>query len=102
MAIDIGGLLDPIGTQADRDDQQYQRNVKYIEFTVRGLKRNGLERKAHEYLIEHANATWDAFQTHITSKDVYIVSSQLVPNTSTYQKLNDAPKSSRSKNSPHY
>ena len=54
--------------------------TKYIEFTVRGLKPTGLKRKVHEYLIGHPNATWDAFQTHITSKDViYTISSELVP-----------------------
>ena len=45
-----------------------------------------MKRKAHEYLIEHPNATWDAFQTHITSKDViYTISSELVPNSNTDQ-----------------
>ena len=46
----------------------------------------GSKTKAHEYLIEHPNATWDAFQTHITSKDViYIISVELVPNATTDQ-----------------
>ena len=85
-AIDKGWPLDPNGTQAERDNQQNQRNAKYIEFTVIGLKPTGLKRKAHEYLIEHPNATWDAFQTHITSKDViYTISSELVPNVTTDQ-----------------
>ena len=60
--------------------------AKYIEVTLRGLKRHGLLREAHEYLIEHPNATWDAFQTHITSKDVnYTISSELVPNATSDQ-----------------
>lgn len=85
-AVDKGWPLDPNGTQAARDNQQNQRNAKYIEFTVRGLRPTGLKRKAHEYLIEHPNATWDAFQTHITSKDViYTISSELVPNATTDQ-----------------
>ena len=80
-AVDKGWPLDPNGTQNERDNQQNQRNAKYIEFTVRGLRPAGLKRKAHEYLIEHPNATWDAFQTHITSKDViYTISSELVLN----------------------
>ena len=36
--------------------------------------------------MERPNATWDAFQTHITSKDViYTISSELVPNATTDQ-----------------
>ena len=67
-------------------ENQQNQNAKYIEFTVRGLKPTGLKRKAHEYLIEHPNATWDAFQTHNTSKDViYTISSELVPNTTSDQ-----------------
>ena len=43
-----------------------------------------MKRKAHEFLIEHPNATWDAFQIHITCKDViYTNSSELVPNATT-------------------
>ena len=85
-AVDKGWPQDLNGTNAKRDNQQSQRNAKYIEFTVRGLKPTGLKRKAHEYLIEHPNATWDAFQTHITSKDViYTISSELVPNATSDQ-----------------
>ena len=85
-AVDKGWPLDPNGTQAERDDQQNQRNAKYIEFTVRGLKPTGLKRKAHEHLIEHLNATSYAFQTHITSKDgIYTISSELVPNANSDQ-----------------
>ena len=80
-AVDEGWPLDPNGTQAQRDNQQNKKNAKYIEFTVRGLKR-----EAHDYLIEHPNATWDAFQTHITSKDaIYAISSELLPNATTDQ-----------------
>ena len=86
-AVDNGWPLDPSGTQAERDNQQNQRIAKYIGFTVRGLKPTGLKIKAPEYLIKHPNATWDAFQTHITSKDViYTISSELVPNTTSDQK----------------
>ena len=62
-AVDKRWPLDPNGTQAERNNQQIQRNAKYIEFTFRGLKPNGVKRKAHKYLIEHPNATCDAFQT---------------------------------------
>ena len=85
-AVNKGWPLDPNGTNAERDNQQNQRNAKYKEFTVRGLRPTGLKRKAHEYLIEHPIATWDAFQTHITSKDViYTISSELVPNATSDQ-----------------
>ena len=47
-AVDRGLPLDPNETLADRHNQQNQRNAKYLEFTVRGLKPNGLKRKAHE------------------------------------------------------
>ena len=78
--------LDPNGTQAEKDNQQNQRNAKYIEFTVRGFKPNGLNRKAHENLREHPNATRDAFQIQITSNYViYTISSELVPNTTADQ-----------------
>ena len=78
--------LEPNGTQNERNNQQSQRNAKYIQFTLRGLGPTGLKRKAHEYLIEHPNATWDVFQTHITSKDVtYTISSELVPNATSDQ-----------------
>ena len=85
-AVDKGWPLDPNGTQAERDNQQNQRNAKYIEVTVRALKPTGLKRKAHENLIEDPNDTWVAFQTHITSNDViYTISSELVPNVTSDQ-----------------
>ena len=85
-AVDKGWPLDPNGTNAGRDNQQNQRNAIYIEITVRGLKPTGLKRKAPEYLIERLNATWDAFQMNITSKDViYTISSELVPNATSDQ-----------------
>ena len=80
-AVDKGWPLDPNGTQAEKDYQQNHRNAKYIEFKVRGLKPTRLKKEAHENPIEHPNATWDAFQTHITSKDViYKISSELLLN----------------------
>ena len=69
-----------------RTQAQNQRNAKNIEFTVRGLKPNGLKRKAQTYLIELSNAIWDAFQSHITSKHViYTINSELVPNATADQ-----------------
>ena len=86
ISVDKGGPLDPNRTQAERYNQQNQRNAKHIEFTVRGLKPSGLKREAREYLIQQPNATWDALQTHITSKDViYTISSEQVPNATSDQ-----------------
>ena len=85
-AVDKGWPLDPNGNQTERIDQKDQRKAKYIEFTVKRLRPNGLRRKVHQYLIEQPNATWDAFQAHMKSKDViYTVSSELVPNATTDQ-----------------
>ena len=47
-AVDKGWPLDPNVTEAERDNQQNQKNAEDIEFTVRGLKPNGLKRKAQE------------------------------------------------------
>ena len=85
-AVDKRWPIDPKGNQAERDNQQNERNAKFIELTVRGLKPTGLKRKAHRYLIGHPNATWDAFQLNITSKDViYTISAELVPNATSDQ-----------------
>ena len=85
-AVDKGWPLDPNGIQAKRENQQKQRIAKYTDLTVRGLKLNRMNRRAHEFLIEHLNATWDAFQTHNTSTDViYTVSSDLVHTTTNGQ-----------------
>ena len=62
------------------------RNQKYIDFTIRGLTPSGLKRKAHEYLIEHPNTTWDNFKDHVANKDlIYSVSSEFVPNSTNDQ-----------------
>ena len=69
-AFDKGWPLDPNETRAKRHNQEKQRNAKYLRFTIRRFKRKRLKKKAHEFSIEHQNATWDAFQTDITSMDV--------------------------------
>ena len=85
-AVDKRWPLDPNRTQAERDNQQNQRNAKYFEFTARGLKLNGLKRETQKFSIEHPNATRDAFQTHITSEDVICtISSELVVDATTDQ-----------------
>ena len=85
-AVDKTWPLDPNGNQAKRDNQQNQRKSKCIEFTVKGLKLNGIKTKAHECLIEPPNTIWFAFQTHIVSIDViYTISPEPVANATTDQ-----------------
>ena len=72
--------------QNERDAQKNLRNQKKIDFTIRGLTPSGLKRKAHEYLIEHPNTTWDNFKDHVANKDlIYSVSSEFVPNSTNEQ-----------------
>ena len=55
---------------ADRTTQARQRRQRYIDYTLKGLRPQYLQRKAQEYLMEHANATWNDFSTHLINKDV--------------------------------
>ena len=55
---------------AERTAQARQRRQRYIDYTVKGLRPRYLQRKAHEYLMEHPNATWNDFSTHLKNKDV--------------------------------
>ena len=86
QAVDKGWPIDAAANQNERDAQQNLRNQKYIDFTIRGLTPSGLKRKAHEYLIEHPNTTWDNFKDHVANKDlIYSVSSEFVPNSTNDQ-----------------
>ena len=63
----------------------------HMEITIKELKPVGLKTKAHEYLMEHQNSIWGAFQTHITTGDFfYAFNSELILEASTDQntKLN--------------
>ena len=55
---------------AERTAQARQRRQKYIDYTLRGLRPRYLQRKAQEYFMEHPNATWNNFLTHLFNKDV--------------------------------
>ena len=86
-AVDRGWPDEENADNAARAALNAQRRQKYIEFAVRGLTPNELKNKAHQYLIEHPNATWEQFQEHVTNKDlVFTISSQLAPNSSQNQK----------------
>ena len=54
---------------AERDAQARQRRQRYMDYSLRGLRPRYLQRKAQEYLMEHPNATWNEFSTHIIQKD---------------------------------
>ena len=41
-----------------------------MDFSLRGLRPGYLQRKAQEYLMDHPNATWNDFSTHIIQNDV--------------------------------
>ena len=55
---------------AERTAQARQRRQRYIDYTLKGLRPWYLQRKAQEYLMEHPNATWNDFSTHLINKDV--------------------------------
>ena len=55
---------------AERTAQARQRRQTYIDYTLKGLTPQYLQRKAQEKLMEHPNATWNDFSTHLNNKDV--------------------------------
>ena len=64
---------------AERQAQGRQRRQRYIDCTLRGLRKRYLQRKAQEYLMENPNATWNDFSTRIIQRDVsYQVSSNFL------------------------
>ena len=56
---------------AERTRQARQRKQRYIDYTLKGPRPRYLQRKAQEYLMEHPNATWNDFSTHLINKDVF-------------------------------
>ena len=55
---------------AERTAQAWQRRQRYIDYKLKGLRPRYLQRKAQEYLMEHPNAIWNDFSTHLINKDV--------------------------------
>ena len=55
---------------AERTAQARQKRQRYIDYTLKGLRPRYLLWKAQEYLMEHPNATWNDFSTHLFNKDV--------------------------------
>ena len=66
---DMAGVL-AADQPAERTAQARQRRQRYIDYTLKGLRPRYLQRKAQEYLMEHPNATWNDFSTHLINKDV--------------------------------
>ena len=66
---DMAGVL-AADQAAERTAQARQRRQRYIDYTLKGLRPRYLQRKAQEYLMEHPNATWNDFSTHLNNKDV--------------------------------
>ena len=66
---DLVGIA--LGDQnAERTAQVRQRRQRFIDYTFKGLRPRYLQRKAQEILMEHPNATWNDFSTHLINKDV--------------------------------
>ena len=66
---DINGIA-RAQQNAERDAQARQRRQRYVDYSLRGLRPRYLQRKAQEFLMEHPNATWNDFSTHIIQKNV--------------------------------
>ena len=66
---DMVGIA-PGDQNAERTAQARQRRQRYIDYTLKGLRPRYLQRKAQEFLMEHPNATWNDFSTHLINKDV--------------------------------
>ena len=66
---DMVGIA-PGDQNAERTAQARQRRQRYIDYTLKGLRPRYLQRKAQENLMEHPNATWNDFSTHLINKDV--------------------------------
>ena len=66
---DMVGIA-PGDQDAERTAQARQGRQRYIDYTLKGLRPRYLQRKAQEYLMEHPNAIWNDFSTHLINKDV--------------------------------
>ena len=66
---DMVGIA-PGEQNAERIAQARQKKQRYIDYTLKGLRPQYLQRKAQEYLVEHPNATWNDASTHLIDRDV--------------------------------
>ena len=75
ITVDKGWPDDTVGValgdqNAERAAQARQRRQRYTDYTLKGLRPRYLQRKAKEDLMEHPNASWNNFSTHLINKDV--------------------------------
>ena len=56
---------------AERTAQARQRRQKFFDYTLKRLRPRYRQRKAKEHLMEHTNATWNDFLTHLFNKNVF-------------------------------
>ena len=54
----------------EKEIQQRQRSQKNINFAIRGIRPQGLKRKAHEKPFENLLITWTQFVDHLVVKDL--------------------------------
>ena len=54
----------------ERTAQARQRRQRYIDYTLKGLRPRYPQRNAQEFLMEHPNAFWNEFSTHLINKDL--------------------------------
>ena len=66
---DMAGVL-AAEQAAERTALTRQRRQRFIDYTLKGLRPRYLQRKPQEYLMEHPNATWNEFSSHLINKDV--------------------------------
>ena len=66
---DMVGIA-PGDQNAERTAQARQRRQRYIDYTLKEPRPRCLQRNAQEYLMEHPNATWKDFSTHLINEDV--------------------------------
>ena len=66
---DLNGIEAPHHV-AEREAQGRQRRQRYLDYSLKGLRPNYLQRKAQEYLMDNPNATWIDFSTGRLQRDV--------------------------------
>ena len=66
---DMFGIA-PGDQNAERTAKARQRRQRIIDYNLKGFKLRYLQRKAQEYLMEHPNATWNDYLTHLINRDV--------------------------------
>ena len=68
---DLNGI-EAVHHAPERGAEGRQRRQRYIDYSLKGLRPRCLQRKAHEYLMERPNATWNDFCAHIIQKDLIL------------------------------